>query len=244
MLKILRSDAADRNPRFNPVPRKPKEDNLAWLARTLPSGSKQSALVLVGGRGPCSFRLRVAQSHLRDDLTPSHWSHALLLGNGSGKPGDRRTYEISLEPAAGFGYAPAANAVQEGKLGAYRDEQQYPNIAVITVPVATVELEKHLEKFKSQRAVLDAMELLVAWLAYVWGVGRAANPLMDGMGIPSAAMIEVVVGAAGYELTPGLASRSSCPEAIWQSACWWYKYYEKAKHQRLSGSWCTDHKIL
>jgi len=244
MLKILRSDAAGKNPRFRKAPRKPKEDNLAWLARNLPSDSKLSSLVLIGGRSPCSFRLRVAQSHLRDDLTPSHWSHALLLGKGSDKLSDRSTYEISLEPAIGFGYPPAANAVQEGKLSAYRDKQQYPNIAVIEVPVAVAKLEKHLQKFQSQRAVLDALELLVAWLAYVWGVGRAANPLMDGMGIPSAAMIEVVVGAAEYELTPGLASRSSCPEAIWQSALWWYEYYEKAKHQRLSGSWCVDHKIL
>ena len=29
------------------------------------------------------------------------------------------------------------------------------------------------------------------------------------------------------ELTPGLASRSSCPEAIWQAAKWWQEFYEK-----------------
>jgi hypothetical protein len=30
---------------------------------------------------------------------------------------------------------------------------------------------------------------------------------------------------AGLELTPGLSSQSSCPEAIWQAAKWWYQFY-------------------
>jgi hypothetical protein len=243
MLKILRSDAAGSNPQFREVPRKPKEDNLEWLARILPPGAKQSHLILVGGKSPCAFRLRVAQSHLRHDLTPSHWSHAFLLGSGTGARGDRPTYEISLEPGAGFGFPPPENAVQIGRLDTYRDPALYPNIAAITVPVSPTDLDRHLAKFKTQRAVLDSLELLVAWLAYAWGIGRAGNPLLDGLGMPSAAMIEVVVGAAGYELTPGLTSRSSCPEAIWQSATWWHEYYQRAKRQRLSGAWCVTHKL-
>jgi hypothetical protein len=37
---------------------------------------------------------------------------------------------------------------------------------------------------------------------------------------------------AGFELTPGLSSASSCPEAIWQSAKWWTYYYESAAKER------------
>jgi hypothetical protein len=37
---------------------------------------------------------------------------------------------------------------------------------------------------------------------------------------------EAVFVALGIELTPGLSTRSSCPEAIWQAALWWHKYYE------------------
>jgi hypothetical protein len=31
---------------------------------------------------------------------------------------------------------------------------------------------------------------------------------------------------AGIDLSPGLPSASSCPEAIWQAARWWYEAYD------------------
>ena len=94
-----------------------------------------------------------------------------------------------------------------------------------------------------QRAVLDAIDLIVQWLAYVWGVARSANPLLDGLGIPSAAMLEIVIGASGFDLTPGLESRSSCPEAIWQAARWWHEYYTGQKKSGLTGAYYTPHEI-
>jgi hypothetical protein len=51
----------------------------------------------------------------------------------------------------------------------------------------------------------------------------------------------VVLGAAGFDLTPGLESRASCPEAIWQAAKWWHKYYEDQKRAPLSGAYCCGH---
>jgi hypothetical protein len=33
---------------------------------------------------------------------------------------------------------------------------------------------------------------------------------------------------AEVELTPGLATASSCPEAIYQAAKWWHRYYEQS----------------
>lgn len=33
---------------------------------------------------------------------------------------------------------------------------------------------------------------------------------------------------SGFELTPGLSSASSCPEAIRQSAKWWTPFFEDA----------------
>src|SRR4030095_13112604 len=41
-------------------------------------------LLLVGGTDLIHFRLRVAQSHLRQDLTPSSWSHVCILREGPG----------------------------------------------------------------------------------------------------------------------------------------------------------------
>jgi hypothetical protein len=91
--------------------------------------------------------------------------------------------------------------------------------------------------------VLDGVDLTLRWLAYVWGVARSGNPLLDGMGIPSAAMLEVVIGAAGFDLTPGLESRSSCPEAIWQAAKWWHEYYVDQKRSPITGAYFIGHKL-
>jgi hypothetical protein len=44
--------------------------------------------------------------------------------------------------------------------------------------------------------------------------------------VPSAVFVETVYGMSGVELTPGLSSSASCPEAIWQSAKWWHNFYE------------------
>jgi len=58
----------------------------------------------------------------------------------------------------------------------------------------------------------------------VWGVGSAANALQQNKGPPCAAFAEAVMSITGLELAPRLSSQSSCPEAIWQSAKWWYQF--------------------
>ena len=92
--------------------------------------------------------------------------------------------------------------------------------------------------------MLDAQDLLLRWLAFIWGVGRTGNPLLDGQGIPSAAMLEVIFGAVGFDLTPGLESRSSCPEAIWQAAKWWHEYYERNNQKAPRDVYCHDDILL
>ena len=112
--------------------------------------------------------------------------------------------------------------------------------------VADVKLSAVLESlktFKRQRAVMDGPNLIVNWLAYLWGVARSPNPLLEGQGVPSAAMLEIVIGTCGFDLTPGLESRSSCPEAIWQAATWWHEYYQGRKKKGLSGAYSCPHQI-
>ena len=111
------------------------------------------------------------------------------------------------------------------------------------MPVKLKEVLDSLETFKKQRAVLDGVDLMVRWLAYVWGVARSPNPLLDGQGIPSSAMLEIVVGTCGFDLTPGLESRSSCPEAIWQAATWWHEYYKDQDKPGISGRYFCPHQI-
>jgi len=160
-------------------------------------------------------------------MTPSSWSHVVLLHPKLLS----RVYEISLEPQGGFHYPVPTNGLQYGKIQSYRDRAVYPNIALLGIPsgdkLTWEEIHRTFNQFQKQRTSLDAMELIVRWLAFVWGAGRAGNPLLEGYGIPSSAMLEIIFSALGYDLTPGLESRSSCPEAIWQAVKWWHNYYDQ-----------------
>jgi hypothetical protein len=244
-------------------------DNIQWVAQHLadPDGDLRrpvatttngearnehpTHLLLLGGRGQIAFRVRVAQAHLRHDLTPSNWSHAVLLGPIATRLEQTDVYDISLDPPHGFGFPTVGNALQVGKLADYLDPHRYPNVAILRLPVASSDWRVSaseqelsvLDRFRKQRSLLDATELLLQWLAFVWGVGRAGNPLLDGNGLPAAAMIEVVLNAVRYDVTPGLESRASCPEGIWQAVKWWHPYYEGQNTDPIAGYWTAEHRL-
>jgi hypothetical protein len=243
MINILSSNATSQSKAFKEEKRKRNEDNIKWLARNMPAKLDEAVLVMVGGKSEVDFRLRIAQSHARSDLTPSKWSHVMLLKN-AGKKTSSAVYEISLDPPRGLGFPTPQNGVQEGELAHYRDPDKYPNIAILAVPVPQADIEAALRRFKMQRAVLDGVDLMVRWLAFVWGVARSGNPLLEGYGIPSAAMLEIIVGAAGFDLTPGLESRSSCPEAISQAAKYWHEYYSEQNKEGLIGAYFAPHDLM
>lgn len=232
MLKLQRSPALEGNTQLKKVLRSKRQGNAAYVrAHAGTDPRKTTELVLLGGTGPLDFRLRVAQSHARDDLLPSAWSHAAILKPG--RAASRRVlWEIPLSGAAASAYPPATNGVVESELEQYDDPAVYPNVAVLRVPVPGSTVAEVITRFEKQRTVLDALELMLAWWAFGWGVGRAGNPLLDEIGIPSAAFAEYVFSAAGYDLVPGFPSRSSCPEAIWQSARWWHDHPRMAPPER------------
>lgn len=63
-------------------------------------------------------------------------------------------------------------------------------------------------------------------------------------GTPSAAFIEALASACGYDLTPGLESRASCPEAIWQAARWWHEFHGgRSNSAAIRGMWHTEHYL-
>ena len=155
MINILSSRAGSRSNDFVEAKRKAGQDNLAWLSDNAAEGSDHTTLVMVGGKSQTSFRLRVAQSHVRSDLLPSYWSHVMLLDKPAKSLGSTRTYEISLEPRGGFGFPAPENGVQTGKLSEYANPETYPNIATLNVPVNLKEVLQSLATFKKQRAVLD-----------------------------------------------------------------------------------------
>jgi hypothetical protein len=246
MIQSVQSKSKKISTAFAESKRRKTEDNLAWLARASKSVEPdgQAELLLLGGTSPVSFRLRIAQSHARSDLTPSHWSHVAVLGARARSLAATPVHEISLEPSGGFGYAPARNAVQDVTLGDYAKVRAFPNIAWIVLPVPRQEFLDKLAQFRRSRGTFDAIELVVQWLGFVWGTPGATNPLTGGVGIPSAALVEVVSGGCGFELTPGVASRSSCPEAIWQTLRWWRDYYEKDNKPAPRGAWHAEHFLV
>lgn len=241
MLNILRAPAVRPNPDFVYRPRGAGQGNAAWLAQYANGGDGASTpVVLVGGVDPVAFRLRIAQAHARDTFDPSTWSHAFICAPPPFKPGTR-IWEIPLTGIRGF--PPQTNGLQISTLRAYDDPEAYPNVALLVIPVPWREVQERLELFATQRAVLDALDLMVRWLAFVWGAGRAGNPLLDGFGIPGAAMIEVVMSAAGLDMTPNVPNRASYPEAIWQTAKWWQDHQQERQQLRITGAWTNEHRF-
>ena len=222
MLRLQRSPTNTENPDLKKVLRTPGQNNAEYVAaHASPDPSSAFDLVLLGGMGPVDFRLRAAQADARDDLLPSAWSHAAFLLPGAAP---RELLHIPLSSHVGLDYPPASNGVQRGPLADYADPAAYPNVALLRVPVPFGKLEPVLARFQKQRTVLDALELTLAWWAYVWGVGRSTNPLLADLGVPGAAFVEYCSSAAGFDLVPGFPSRSSCPEAIWVAARWWHEH--------------------
>jgi len=254
-MNVMRaSNAADSNPQIQERQRRKGHGNMMWLAQALGEQDAQGAVLLIGGSGPIDFRLRVAQSHARQDLLPSFWSHAAIV-RGPAKGADWDLYEACLDPVVGFGHVPRENGVQPGKLSNYDDTDRYPNIACIrfartaapTEPSLEIpeELDRLITTFRRQRNVIDLGALFVEWLGFVWGAGVHGNPLLRGLGVPSAVLVESVYAIAGRELTPGVSSQSTCPEAIWQSAKWWHGFYRSevgGSGDVPSGVYCLGQK--
>ena len=252
-VRVLKSPAKKRNDNVIQLDRATGEDNFAWLQRALKESLRgdyrnRSLLILVGGDDPLSFRLRIAQSHVRHDMSPSAWSHVLFVPTVTKTLSGSGTLEISLMPHGGFGrfgYPIPNNGMQIGQLDGYQSEKLFPNIALLSMPVPSSTIEASLAGMRFQRGALDCPQLILKWLGYCWGVGVPASPLIDGFGIPSAAVLEAAFAANGFDLTPGLESRSSCPEAIWQAANWWQDYYARRRDgQVIRGAFSAKHELV
>jgi hypothetical protein len=247
MLRQLRSTSQAANDQITALARAEGEDNLQWGLRAVAAmgtgGSDEwTYVVLLGGSDTLSFRLRVAQSHLRRDMLPSYWSEALLARlRGEDVARARAQHVPLLQPDHGV-FATRTNGVVDRPLRDFADPARWPNIAVIALPVPQAQILEKVEAFKRSRATLDALEHVLRWLAFAWGAARTPNPLTDGIGMPSACMLETACAAANFDLTPGLESRASCPEAIWVAALHWYDYFQNFTGHQPAGRYHTPHR--
>lgn len=216
MTLMRQSAAAGPNEHLLETPVRERQSNSAWLKAT---GVRQG-IILLGGCSVAHFRLRVAQSHLRRDLTPSCWSFVGILD------GEAIT-SVPLDLAADASDIVLQNGVQECGVADYDDPERFPNIAVLSFASDFGDVLRGADLLKAERTIVDLPSLMLNWLGYLWSTGQVGNPLAAGYGVPSAVFVETVYGMTGVELTPGLASSASCPEAIWQSAKWWHNFYKE-----------------
>jgi hypothetical protein len=215
MIVNRRAHGAKENAALREVTARKKEGNLDWLARTKADG----ALILLGGTSLADFRIRVAQSHVRRDLLPSFWSLAgIVVG-----PGKLAT--VPLEDIPDAGAVTRNNGVVEVPLRRFDDPGEWPNIAVLQF--ASGVTASQVDSVRRDRSIVDIPSLMIKWLAFAWGADAVGNPLLASQGLPSAAFVGSAYALARIDLTPGLASASTCPEAIWQSVKWWREFYEK-----------------
>jgi hypothetical protein len=203
--------------------------NFAWLEST----GYRDGVLLLGGTAIVDFRMRVAQSELRHDLLPSFWSTCGLLIDG------KLLMTARVEAISDSSARVERNGLEGVELNAasrYGDPTIYPNIAILQFTSDHAAIKEHVARIGQERNIVDLLAQVVAWLGYCWAVGGSGNPLMQGHGIPSATLLERAHGLAGIDLSPGLPSASSCPEAIWQAARWWYNAYEPVEPSAASKS--------
>ena len=232
-MKVHASPALESNENVRPCPNQELR-NVAWMERALKclepaDGSGVGSVVLIGGANLTHFRMRVAQGHARSDLLHSYWSHAAILVDTD----ELRLSEVSLEPPSGFRAVPQSQGIQSGYFAAYDDPSRFPNVALLNFTLIQDcrhkkfdSVEELVWRLHKNRGAVDVLSPLWKWLGYVWGVEAQPNSMLQGVGIPSAILVETVFSMIGVDLTPGLASQSSCPEAIWQAAKWWGEFYD------------------
>lgn len=240
MLPLMKSQSTAPNENFVESVRNKGETNKEWLRRHW-DPNDTSQVVLVGGISPTAQRIRIAQSHSRHDFTPSLWSHVGLLIYDQKQDVFTCFQAFPLVETMPLNYPPATNAIFSHNFDMFDDQAQFPNISSIPVPGLVDDILQGIEQFKYQRAVCDTVRLTIAWMSYCWGV-KAASPLLEEAGEPSACFIENVMRAVGVELSPSVNARVACPETIWQSAMWWHDFYQDRFD--VSGNWHAPHSVF
>lgn len=250
MIRQARSKGG-KNDDYKETAREVGERNMHWFERMAADMRASSVgvdvgqwtyIVLLGGSDTTSFRIRVAQSHLRSDMLPSLWSHTLVLQVAEGGTANATAIYVPLSQPDGVEFPVRTNGVVARPFADFDDPDIYRNVSLIALPVPQRDILIQLERFTKSRPVFDTLEYVLRWLAFVWGAARTTNPLHDNYGLPTACMLDAICSAAGYDLTPGLESRSSCPEAISIAVLHWAEYYTNAGKPAPVGRYTARHE--
>lgn len=244
MIPILNSDTQSPSNLLIEAKRGSGQSNVKWLQEHICKKKGYLNLILIGGMTLADYRLRIAQSHLRDDMSPSSWSNIIMITKIEKDFEKTGLIEIPLELDRVFDVSIDNNGVNEqNTIKAFSNSKKYPNIAVISFKCDVEKIEGAINIYKKNRGNNDSYELILKWLGFIIGVGKSSNPLFEGYGIPSAVFAETIVNSIGFELTPGLPNTTSSPEAIWQSARWWNDFHKTREEVGISGYYSRSHEI-
>lgn len=215
-----------------------REANSDWLTRAyksfaLDNPSDWSFIILAGGKDVASFRIRIAQSYLRADMLPSFWSESALLKLSNSDFASASFFSLPLFQPANAIYAPMRNGLVEMPFTKLPTQKRYPNLALIAIPVAQENILNSLGEYQKSRVSYDAVENILPWLAFVWGVGNTTSPLMQSIGFPSAMMLNQIYNANGFDLAPGVNANLSAPETLWSGVKHWQGYYNKTQENGM-----------
>jgi hypothetical protein len=209
------------------------------------AADRVGGILFVGGVSPADLAVRVAQTPLRLDRTPSRWSHvALVLDWPDGARADQiRGVECCLDPDPDSPQVPERNGVTSFRLSRYMNAQRHPNLAFATARLgarakgkkdaallgAITSETKALLRRKAvcpcdDRGRFPLWQWLGAWKAFVHG---GEDPVARGMAHPGAALCQYVYEAIGVDITPGAMAPDTCPETLWSTALYWYERFAR-----------------
>jgi hypothetical protein len=191
----------------------------------------QAMVLLVGGSDWRSLGLRHAQATLRFDRRPSAWSHAALILDWDGDNVARSSgVEASLDPEQPQLHVPERDGVTAFSLRRYFDALHYPNVCLAAfTPPAGPEGESGLARISeaARNPQRDGIRFPVwdafgAWHHYLYQPYKCRNPLLDGLGVPSALLCEAALEAAGVPAAPGATEIQIAPEHLWATFKHWH----------------------
>ena len=244
MIPILNSDSQEPSNLLKESKRTAGQNNTKWLQEHICNREGYLNLALFGGKSLVDYRLRIAQSHLRTDMTPSSWSNILILSKIEKDFEKTNILELPLELSRVFSAPISNNGVnEESTIKSFSNPYKYPNVAVLSFRCDVDRIEDAIKNYKKNRPSYDSYELILKWLGFIIGVGKSSNPLFEGYGVPSAVFVETILNSIGFELTPGLPNTTSSPEAIWQSARWWNDFHKTREEVGISGYYSRSHEI-
>jgi len=168
---------------------------------------------LAGGELLIERAIRRVQRHLRDDRSPSPWSHVFIIGPRR-EDGFRWILESDLE----IHRRQIRLGVQENRISKYHDEQAFANLAVLDVGLdaeATRRVLAAALELMAGRARYSLSELVGTLLALRHPRLRGKDNLLAKEGaVFCSAFVQHCFRAAGIDFAPGVTLKNCTPEHI------------------------------